>query len=37
MEPGTAVTLIWDKKGWACMEALGYQGFVYTEFLDILE
>ncbi len=37
LEPGTPVTLIWDKKGWACIEALGYQGFVYTEFLDILE
>ncbi len=37
LEPDTAVTLIWDKKGWACIEALGYQGFVYTEFLDILE
>ena len=37
LEPGTAVTLIWDKKGWACIEVLGYQGFVYTEFLDILE
>ena len=37
LEPGTAVTLIWDKKGWASIEAMGYQGFVYTEFLEILE
>lgn len=37
LKPGTAVTLIWDKKGWACIEAMGYQGFVYTEYLDILE
>jgi SH3-like domain-containing protein len=37
LEPGTAVTLILNKKGWACIEAMGYQGFVYTEFLDILE
>lgn len=37
LEPGTAVTLISNKKGWACIEAMGYQGFLYTEFLDILE
>jgi hypothetical protein len=36
LEPGTAVTIS-NKKGWACIEAMGYQGFIYTEFHNILE
>jgi len=33
LPPGTVVTLIWEKKGWACVEVDGYQGYVVSEFL----
>ena len=36
LESGTVVTLIWEKKGWAYVETGGYQGYVVSEFLVIL-
>ena len=37
LQPGTVVTLIWEKKGWACVEAEGCQGYIVSEFLKITE
>ncbi len=34
LAPGTVVTLIWDKKGWSCVETDGLQGYVVSTFLD---
>ncbi len=37
LAPGTVVTLIWEKKGWACVETDGLQGYIVSTFLQAVD
>ncbi len=37
LHPGDVMTLIWEKKGWACVEAEGYQGYVVSDYIHVVK